>query len=200
MPIVDGFSTLAADGLHTAGWKAVLWVATAQQGRHLGPWAQGVTCRSPVPWVRATMQIVPVVFASCKVAVQREVPGGLNPHCVYKDKMTPWYLINHQNLTFDQNTPISQVFRRLGLALAISASCPAGSIPRSLMALPPHADSPPGSESGICWTQVTALQQRGSRPSPSSTSCHRHLLKGTFRRSPGPLSRRIIGGRSETGL
>lgn len=48
-PIAASFSTLAADGLHMAGWRVVIWVATAQQGRRLGPWMQGVTCRSPVP-------------------------------------------------------------------------------------------------------------------------------------------------------
>lgn len=92
-PIAASFSTLAADGLHMAGWRAVIWVATAQQGRHLGPWMQGVTCRSPVPWVRATMQVAPLVFAGSEVAVQREVPDGMNHHCVCKDKMTLQYLI-----------------------------------------------------------------------------------------------------------
>lgn len=32
-----GFSTLAADGLQVAGWRVLIWVATVQQGRHLGP-------------------------------------------------------------------------------------------------------------------------------------------------------------------
>lgn len=36
-PTAAGFSTLAADGLQVTGWRVLIWVATVQQGRHLGP-------------------------------------------------------------------------------------------------------------------------------------------------------------------
>lgn len=131
-----------------------------------------------------------------------------NCHCICKDKRTLCYLVEviADILLLMKTGPFSRCFSHLGWLLLTTAFSSAGSIPWSpvmccaVLALLPSARSLPGPKSGICWTQVTALQQRGSRLSPSSMSCHRHLLKGTFRHSPGPLSVGIIGRRSAMGL
>lgn len=98
VPIAACFFTLAADG-PTHGWL--------QSGDLGGQYSKDDIWDLGYKVSPAGAQSLETQHKQClwsSVASQsrcREVPNGPNHHCVCKDKMTLWYLINVQYIAFD---------------------------------------------------------------------------------------------------